>query len=260
MKDHEALDYDLWQLQLHLLSFIKFNISWKNIKSHASTQQRKSQGEIPSRLNEQVDNWAGQAQSLIYSPSAQAIPQIQATPFINSVCIHGPIRPHFKFHATCKALQEYLCHQNNWSTQVFHTIAWRSTRHALKKFPREKRVNVIKYLHKWQRTGRQIKLFSVSAAPGEAPEDPDKDSTCPACGRAEDHLHFFSCNSPLYTPSHIEFLHHLKTTAQIYRTSIHVWRLISLIIHSIWYQNLLPNNIPNIHRIPLFLQSPLRQA
>ena len=38
MKDHESLDYDLWQLQHHLLLHINFTIHWIKIKSHASVK------------------------------------------------------------------------------------------------------------------------------------------------------------------------------------------------------------------------------
>ena len=200
MKDHESLDYDLWQLQHHLLLYINFTIHWTKIKSHASAKQRKAQGELPSLLNEQVDSWATQAQLLNHNPLAEVIPQVPVTPFIKSISIHGPIRQHFKFQATCGALEEYLCKRNSWSMEVFHTIAWQATKYAIKKFPREKRVHAIKYLHNWQRTGKQIELFSVSAAPGDTPGEPDNGSAYPACGIMEGHSHFFFIQqSTLYT-------------------------------------------------------------
>ena len=55
----------------------------------------------------------------------------------------------------------------------------------------------MKYLHDWQRTGQQISLFLVDHAPGDAPEEPDNNDKCPACGQFEAHLHYFHTITPL---------------------------------------------------------------
>ena len=205
-KDHDTLDYDLWILQHHLIAQININLLWKKIKSHPSKEQRQAQGVIPSRLNEQVDLWATAAQQIRYGPKAFPIPQVPITPIIETTCIHGPIRPHIKFHATKTSLQNYICKRNKWTEQVFQTIDWDATKYAIKKFPREKRVNVVKYLHDWQRTGQQISLFSVDHAPEDVPEAPDNNDKCPVCGQFESHLHYFSCQSPLLLASHVSFV------------------------------------------------------
>ena len=61
LRSYKDLDYDIWQLQRHLISTINFKLQWKKIKSHPTEKEKRSQGVLPSRLNAQVDDWAEQA-------------------------------------------------------------------------------------------------------------------------------------------------------------------------------------------------------
>ena len=165
LKDHEALDYDLWCLQLYLTSNLNSKISWRKIKSHATEKQIDEQGKIPTQLNEKMDEWANLGRSIAYVPPTQFIPAAKVMAIINGDYIHGAIRPHLHFQGSSPAMREYLMLKNSWTRDIFNTIDWEPTRHTLSSLPKHQHHTLIKYLHDWLQDGKQIDKFSVPTAP-----------------------------------------------------------------------------------------------
>jgi hypothetical protein len=83
-------------------------------------------------------------------------------------------------------IQEYYKERYGWSHRVFNKINWKAQQAALIKFSMQDQQRILKFVHKWLPTGRNLQR-----------EQKSQSSNCPLCRHSiEDNLHMFNCPHP----------------------------------------------------------------
>ena len=92
---------------------ITTKIQWETIKSHATINQRRKQGLIPSALNDKMDDWANLGRQIQYDPPQYFIPEARIMAQCRGNFLQSFVRPWIQQFATEPAMIDYLCSKYN---------------------------------------------------------------------------------------------------------------------------------------------------
>ena len=194
---HDPTDYDLWQESISLMSNMTTTVTTMHVKSHQDDILKKEFGGIGPMprhahyniiADKLVENKRKTLQECSYSIVA---PSIKAAVSIRGNVITSETTNHIKHELSGVPIIDYLMRRNKWTERTFDSIDWDAHERYLKKLPYLKAIKVVKYIHDWQNTGDQKKLFDSKR---EEPHHKESEYLCPLkCGCPESAQHFLRC-------------------------------------------------------------------
>jgi len=120
--------------------------------------------------------------------------------------IVGPVKKALLLKLSRPAMIQYLCQRNNWDTKMLEIIDFDAFGRYMKALSNQRRTNVIKYIHNWQKTGRQKKFLRSKRTDNDDVEAWET-TKCPhGCGELEREQHYLKCTA---CPHHQNKRHHL---------------------------------------------------
>ena len=194
---HDPTDYDLWQESMSLMEKMSTVVTTMHVKAHQDKKLREDFGGVGpmnrhAHYNIMVDKMAEiKRETLSECKDTFPAPSIKAAISIKGNYITSGTIKHIEHEVSGKPLINYLMRRNKWTKEIFSSIDWDAHESYLTKLPYLKAVKVIKYIHDWQNTGAQKKLFDSKR---DEPEHQPHEYQCPMkCGSRETAQHFLRC-------------------------------------------------------------------
>jgi ribonuclease HI len=139
-----------------------------------------------AQLNITADSLATEHRWDMMSPAVEVSNTTDGMLVIEGKAITRDINQQLWQEASKLPIREYYKERYGWSHQLFDKINWKAQQAALIKFSTQDQQRILKFVHKWLPTGRNLQREQQSQSPN-----------CPLCRHAlEDNLHIFNCPHP----------------------------------------------------------------
>ena len=172
MTDHSlgGTDYDVWAETAELLKHPNITIQYVHAKGHqADTLEKKHKVRGPlqrnAHYNEVCDSIAGETRTQNeQSLQTTMFPSLGIALFLNGkTFVTASVHTSITNHITGAIMEAYVQDQNKMTDEVIQAINWEAMGRYMKGMPKWKRVKICKYMHNWQKKGRQKQKFAQAA-------------------------------------------------------------------------------------------------